>query len=272
MPEKDNDGFVALYRELLAKPIWQKSTPEQKVILVTILLMANHAESEWEWGGQKFKVMPGQKITSLESIAREAGKGITIQNVRSALVKFQKYEFLTNESTKTGRLITIVNWRSFQLGKNKPNKAVNKEVTKTQQTGNKQVTPNNNDNNNNNDNKSIYSASELEVLAIWNAKGIVQHSETESLRKEIAKALTTFGKDKIATAIEHYITLLRDQDFYYNHTWTLEKFLKQKNGLPEFLDDGAKWIDYKSRSPSSKASVNLPMGQALKDKYKDVYL
>ncbi|MFS1351445.1 hypothetical protein ACLZX5_14425 [Enterococcus faecium] len=35
-------GWIKIYRQLLEKPIWQESTPEQKVILITLLSMANH--------------------------------------------------------------------------------------------------------------------------------------------------------------------------------------------------------------------------------------
>ena len=138
-------GYVGLFRCILEKPIWKNSTPEQKTILITLLLMVNHHEAQWEWKGEKFKVMPGQKITSLEKIVEAAGKGISIQNVRSALTKLEKLEFLTNESTKTGRLITIVNWALYQVDLTKANKGTNKEVTNDQQRGNKEVTPNKKD-------------------------------------------------------------------------------------------------------------------------------
>lgn len=141
-----HNGWVKLHRVLKDKPIWKCSTPEQKTILITILLMVNHEEAEWEWQGNKFKVKPGQKITSLDSIAKEAGKGITIQNIRTALVKFEKYGFLTNQSTKTGRLITIENWELYQ------SKEENQQSE--QQRPNKELTPNKNNKND----KNIYNA------------------------------------------------------------------------------------------------------------------
>jgi len=107
-------GWIKLHRCLMHKPIWQESTPEQKVILTTLLMMANHQGREWEWKGERFQADPGQLVTSLESIADKCGKGITLQNVRTAVKRFEKYEFLTNESTNRNRLITIVNWGSYQ--------------------------------------------------------------------------------------------------------------------------------------------------------------
>jgi hypothetical protein len=47
-----NQGWIKLHRELLEKPIWTAATPEQKVLLITLLMMANHGEKQWEWKGK----------------------------------------------------------------------------------------------------------------------------------------------------------------------------------------------------------------------------
>lgn len=133
-------GWIKLYRQLLEKPIWQESTPEQKVILITLLSMANHEEKEWEWQGEPYKASPGQFVTSLESIKRKCGKGISMQNVRTALKRFEKYEFLTNKPTNKNRLITIVNWEVYQS----KDVDLTKEVTSNSQATNKQLTTNKN--------------------------------------------------------------------------------------------------------------------------------
>ena len=92
-------GWVKLHRCLTEKAIWQESTPEQKAILITLLMMANHKEKEWLWKGKKFRAKPGQFVTSIDSIAKKSGKGISVKNVRTALDKFEKLGFLANEST-----------------------------------------------------------------------------------------------------------------------------------------------------------------------------
>lgn len=156
-----SQGWFKLHRELFEKAIWQSSTPEQKVILITLLGMANHQGKEWEWKGKQFKAEPGQFVTSIDSIIKRCGKGISPQNIKSAIKKFEKYNFLTNESTKTGRLITIVNWRVYQGIEIESNQQSNQQVTDNQPTtnqqvtdrsltGNQQVTPNKNDKNNKN--------------------------------------------------------------------------------------------------------------------------
>lgn len=146
-----NTGFIALYRKLLDSPIWQVTTVEQKVILITLLLMANHSEKKWYWQGEEFICQPGQFITSLPNIVKACGNGLTVQNVRTALKRFENMNFLTDQSTKTGRLITIVNWQVYQGKREVDNRQPNSQLTDGQQTPNRQpnsqLTSNNNDNN-----------------------------------------------------------------------------------------------------------------------------
>lgn len=103
--------------------------------------MANHKQREWEWKGKKFVAGPGQFITSSKSIEKNAGPGISRQNVRTALDKFEKYEFLTKISTKTGVLITITNWEIYQS----KDEEVTNDITINQPTANQQLTTNKND-------------------------------------------------------------------------------------------------------------------------------
>lgn len=124
-------GWIRLYRSLLEDPVWTTSTPEQRSVLVAILLTVNHEPRQWLWQGRKFDLQPGQMVTSLSSLAKAAG--VSVQSVRSALARFEKLNFSTYESTKTGRLITVVKWHTYQGLEHEGNKEVNKDPTKTQQ-------------------------------------------------------------------------------------------------------------------------------------------
>lgn len=181
-------GYIRLYRDLLDKAIWKCSTPEQKVILITLLTMANHAPAEWEWNGHKFEVQPGQFITSLDGIAKKSGKGVSIQNIRTALDKFKKYGFLTYQSTKTGRLITIENWGFYQSD--------HKNQQGNQQSTNKALTTNNN---NKNDNTNNY-VQESEDL--W--KLYPQKTAKKDSMKKIPKLIEKHGFETMAKCIERY--------------------------------------------------------------------
>ena len=188
-----SQGWITLHRELTQKPIWLNSTPEQKTILITLLLMVNHEENTWEWKGQKYTVQPGQMITSLNSIVEKCGKGITTQNVRTALKRFEKLDFLTNESTKQNRLITIVNWGKYQGIENEPNKAPNNQLTNDQQRPNNQLTTNNNDNNDNNDIDEI----EIYILNI-----LEQTLNKKISQSSVNKLIKTHGADNVKLLAE----------------------------------------------------------------------
>lgn len=137
-------GWIKLYRELLEKPIWFESTPEQKTILITLLLMANHDGRQWEWQGQKYYAAPGQFVTSLPKIAEKAGPGISIKNVRTALKRFEKYGFLADKSTNKNRLITINNWGFYQDKPDEGGRQTGRQVAGNGQATGSQVASNKN--------------------------------------------------------------------------------------------------------------------------------
>ncbi|GER96656.1 replication protein [Enterococcus faecium] len=175
-------GWIKLYRQLLEKPIWQESTPEQKVILITLLSMANHEEREWEWQGEPYKASPGQFVTSLDSIRKKCGKGISLQNVRTALKRFEKYEFLTNQPTNKNRLITIVNWEVYQSKDND----LTKELTSNQQATNKQLTTNKNEKNYKNEKNNKTSSSQPRKKRVYDTDS-VYYILAEELFKQICQ-------------------------------------------------------------------------------------
>jgi hypothetical protein len=105
--------------------------------------------------------MPGQMITSLESIKNKCGDGISFQNIRTALKRFETLGFLTNKSTKHNRLITIVNWNTYQCSDFADNKLSNSQLTNDQQTANSRLTTNNNDKNVKNEKKYAHSSSKF---------------------------------------------------------------------------------------------------------------
>ena len=213
-------GWVKLHRELTEKAIWKCSSPEQKVILITLLMLADHKESEWLWQGKKFKTQPGQFVTSVESIMKTSGVGISRQNVRSAIVKFENLGFLTNESTKTGRLITIVNWGVYQSQNGDTNIDTNKELTKHQHSTNIALTPNKNVRTKelkNQENKDIY----------------IKCQSLSMTEEEYDKLIGLYGKDRVDAKLEYaenYAPLAKKYKSLYK---TLNNWLKNDNQKKE---------------------------------------
>jgi hypothetical protein len=198
-------GWIKLYRKLIDDPVWVLSTPEQKTILITLLLMANHRENKWEWQGQKFNVQPGQMITSIESIRQKSGKGISVKNVRTSLKRFENLGFLANESAKTGRLITIANWGKYQCS----DEEVAKKPADDRQRGGKGVAPNKNDKN---DKKEIPSSNTLESRfdELWKLypKKQGKQSALKAYKKAVKDGTTD---DQIKSGIQSYIQYLKKE-------------------------------------------------------------
>lgn len=180
-----NEGWVKLYRCLFKKALWLNSTPEQKVIMITLLGMANHEGREWEWQGKHFKARSGEFVTSANSIIERTGTGISRQNVRTALTRFKKHNFLTYESTRTGMLIRIVNWGFYQGENSEDNHPANQRVIKKSSSINQPLTTNKNDNNNKNNKKYE------KIYEYTNNKRLIETIvDFIKMRKEIKKPMT----------------------------------------------------------------------------------
>ena len=74
---------------------------------------------------------------------------------------------------------------------------------------------------------------------------------TENLSKEITSSIKKYGLDNLRLAIDNYSEVYYSE-YYYKHIWKLDKFLKQGNGVPEFLEDGQMWVNYKSDTAKNK--------------------
>ena len=118
-----------MHRALLGSDVWL--LPDgQRIVYVTLLLMANHAATTWTWRGQQYSAQPGQLVTSSEKIA--AAASVTRQTVRTALKNLAQMGALTNESTKSGMLITLTNWGLRQSSDEKStNESTNVQPTNT---------------------------------------------------------------------------------------------------------------------------------------------
>lgn len=226
-------GFVQLHRELMEKPIWTGSTAEQKVVLITLLMMANFKEKQWEWEGKKFQANPGQFVTSLDKIVEKCGKGITVQNVRSALLRFEKLEFLTNESTKTGRLITIVNWHLYQSKK--------ETQQSNQQRPNKEPTP---IEKGNKENKEKHIADIEEIRKVLPK----EMTKVFKSRQKLIDAIKSHGKEKLIECINNYDKSVQD---------------KRKAGFKDlqYMNESTFWngryIDYISQDIPKKEPLRI---------------
>lgn len=140
-------GWIKLHRKILHSDMYRSLNSKQRDVMYTCLLLANHAGKEWEFGGDIYNCQPGQFVSSLQKISDFCASDVKVQSVRTALLKLEKWGFLTNESTKVNRLITICKWDTYQKSEDDTNKEPNNDPTKHQQSINKDLTTNNNVNN-----------------------------------------------------------------------------------------------------------------------------
>lgn len=107
------------------------------------------------------------------------------------------------------------------------------------------------------ENEKVIPTQALEIFKHWNSKSIIVHKElNDNLLKEINKALKDYDIETIKLAIDRYDIMLKDKSYKYcTYQWSLKDFLKQKNAMPDFLDDGSKWNTYSRKHENKSISI-----------------
>lgn len=222
----NNQGWIKLHRKIKDSPLYKDCNAKQRDILINLLMEVNHKPAKWIFKGQEFEVESGQLITSLESIANICAKDVTVQNVRTALLKFEKYGFLTNESTNKNRLITIVNWDLYQ------DKEENQQSN--QQAVNKQLTTNKN--NKNNKNKKLYVETSNEYRLAKYLFELIRKNNPEFKEPNIQTwalhidRMIRIDKREISD-IKRIMEWCQNHDFWYSKILSTYKLRKQYDQL-----------------------------------------
>lgn len=104
--ENKDKGFIKIYRSINEWEWWDDLNTFR--LFMTILILANWKDKKWR--GKKIK--RGQLWTSLSTLSDESG--LSIKQVRNSLDKLIKTNEVTSERANNGRLITVVNYDSYQ--------------------------------------------------------------------------------------------------------------------------------------------------------------
>lgn len=123
-----NGGYIRLHRQILKWEWW--SNPNTFRLFLYLLLKANYCDLRFE--GKVIR--RGQLITSLPKLAKETS--LSVQQVRTSLLKLISTGEITDSSTRHYRIITIVKYDEYQ----NDNRQDNRQITDNQQTDNRQVT------------------------------------------------------------------------------------------------------------------------------------
>jgi len=103
-----------------------------------------------------------------------------------------------------------------------------------------------------------HSESVYKILNYWNDKPFITHKDNAEIRSKIEKGLNKYSEADILTAINNYEKVY-NSDFYYKHKWALTDFLKQSNGVPNFLEEGKVWENYKEHNSNSIIDGRKPV-------------
>lgn len=135
-------GYVLLARRLWGSKLWAlcRERPGYLLLAVHLILRANFEAVTLSIAGSPVEIPRGSFWTSLDTLHAETG--LPIQRLRTALRRFKQIGFLTDKSTKRGRLISIVNYEVYQHAPAYGNKGANRQLTDDQQTPNKRLTGN----------------------------------------------------------------------------------------------------------------------------------
>ncbi len=78
----------------------------------------------------------------------------------------------------------------------------------------------------------------------WNEAGVNKEKILyPSIKSAIEYALNFYEEDEIISAIRNYSEIYYS-DYYYDHNWSLERFLRKENGVKRFLNSGDIWRNY----------------------------
>lgn len=123
-----NNGWVKIYRKIIDCGFYKRSSYVH--LWLHLLLKASHQEQKFMWNGKIIIIKDGQILTGRKQLSEETG--IPETTIERALDFFEKNGHqIGQQKTTKYRLITILNWNSYQKS---DSKADNKRTTNGQQT------------------------------------------------------------------------------------------------------------------------------------------
>jgi hypothetical protein len=220
-------GWIKLHRAIMKSETFSKLTAVQKLIAIYIILEANHEDGTWY---DKYKditvpIKRGQAVVSRNKIANEwfkDDKDVTEQKVRTALKKLERFGFLTMKPTSNYTLVEVLNYNVYQSKDKETNQVNNQEETKSQPSDNQVSTTNKNDKN---VKEELYI-----VFDHWISKEIIKHKSLNGqMKSHINARLGEHGLEAVLKAIDNYSEVLKEDNYYWSHTWTLQDLMKPNN-------------------------------------------
>lgn len=126
---KDKE-FVKIYRKLLENPIICKDN-DHLALWIHLLLTVNWSESETVFEKQRITLKPGQGIYGRRALAEKLH--ISESKCERILTLFKNEQQIEQQTSSRNRLITILNWSSYQKREQQNEQQVDNEWTASEQ-------------------------------------------------------------------------------------------------------------------------------------------
>lgn len=237
-------GWIKLHRGFTDWEWYQDANATR--LFLHLLLTANHKQAKWKGN----TVGRGQLITSRDHLAQELG--MTIQVVRTSLLKLKKAENVTIESTNRFTLITVCNYDTYQSEEDAINQPDNQRVTSKEPTDNKRITTNKNDKNKENEENekkttsvSVKDAHQLRAEKLFNRKEYRQLDKSEISAWNSAKDIVKSATEREWKEIEAFYAAPQRE------TYARKSFATLLNNFSGELDRAAEWYR-KNNQPQTK--------------------
>lgn len=122
-------GYIRIWRKIEDNPL--SKDPYFMALWSWILILSNHQEKEWKIGYQKIPIKSGQFATSRKSLSLKTG--IHESKIERILKYLESEQQIEQQKTTKYRLITVLNWTTYQNVEQQSEQQVNNKWTASEQ-------------------------------------------------------------------------------------------------------------------------------------------
>lgn len=184
---------------MLENPLLQK--PIYGWLWVVLLLRANHEPRKFMWNGDIITIYEGQLVTGRKELSKVSG--IPESTIERALELLERHGQIGQQKTTKFRLITVINWKKYQIPDNK------------RTTSGQQVDTNKNENNVKNE-KNLKTSDEVagvqEVMKIFAEYNPTINWGNKTTRKAAASLIRQFGLEG-TLAMSHQVIAIQGKKY-----------------------------------------------------------
>lgn len=238
----ENKGYIEIIKSI-------GKTNKYRVIknyVHTIVNNFDHGNKENQYSDENYYA--GDFYNKNTSMDREPGNDITSGNLDTssniASSNIDTGNKITSGCNDTGTNIELDSNDYKKYAKHNENSYFHEGLIYLEDKRDRYNYDLNNSKNNLNNNIYINNKLYINIFNTWNEAGVNNEKILyPSIKSAIEYALSFYEEDEIISAIRNYSEIYYS-DYYYDHNWSLERFLRRENGVKRFLNSGDIWRNY----------------------------